>query len=299
MACDDAGGAGWHESRRVGPTVRILVAGGSGVLGSRVVNLLVRAGHEVSATTRRSDREPLIAASGAKPVVMDALVAEDVARAVEVSAPEAIIHELTDLADLDFAGNARLRVDGTANLVAAARAHGVEHMVAQSIAWVYEPGEGPAEEATPLARTADGAPAFPSVEALEEAVLGLRHGVVLRYGLLYGPGTWYATDGDAYRRAAEGEVAATTGWTSFVHADDAAEATVDDALTWPAGVVNVVDDAPAHVEEWGPRLVALAGGSVRSISARAEGRAASNARARSLGWTPRHPSWRDSWSEHA
>lgn len=261
-----------------------------------MVNRLVRAGHEVCATTRRADREPLVTASGAKPVVMDALVADDVTRAVEVSAPDVIIHELTDLASLDFAGNARLRVEGTANLAAAAAAHGVEHLVAQSIAWVYEPGEGPAEETAPLARTADGAAAFPSVEALEEAVLGLRNGVVLRYGLLYGPDTWYAPDGDAYRRAAEGEVVATTAWTSFVHVDDAAEATVD-ALTWPAGVVNVVDDAPAHVEEWGPRLVAFAGGSVRSISARAEGRTASNARARSLGWTPRHPSWRDSWLE--
>ena len=276
--------------------LRILVAGGSGVLGSRVVNLLVRAGHEVWATTRRGDREPLIAASGAKPVVMDALVAEEVDRAVEVSAPEAIIHELTDLAGSDFAGNARLRVDGTANLVAAARAHGVEHMIAQSIAWMYEPGEGPADETVPLARTSDGASAFPSVEALEESVLGLRHGVALRYGILYGPGTWYAADGDIYRRAAGGEVVATTAWTSFVHADDAAEATVA-ALGWPAGVVNVVDDAPTHVEEWGPRLVAVAGGTARSISARAEGRAASNARARSLGWTPRHPSWRDSWLE--
>ncbi|MEQ7128356.1 NAD(P)-dependent oxidoreductase [Actinopolymorpha sp. B11F2] len=275
----------------------VLVAGGTGVLGARIVDRLVRAGHDVFATTRRPERTASIEACGATALLMDALVPADVTRAVETSRPDLIIHELTDLAEFDFGGNARLRVEGTANLVAAAHACGVDHMIAQSIAWAYEPGEGLADETVPLARAEDGSPAFGSVESLEEAVLSLGRGVVLRYGMLYGPGTWYSPEGGAFhRRAREGEVVATTAWTSFVHVEDATDATVA-ALTWPRGVVNVVDDAATHVDEWGPALVAVAGGVVSSISARAEGRAASNARARSLGWKPRHPSWRESWSQ--
>jgi nucleoside-diphosphate-sugar epimerase len=278
-------------------TSRVLVAGGTGVLGARIVRRLVEVGHHVFATTRRTERTASIEEDGATPLLMDALVPGDVTRAVEAARPDVIIHELTDLAALDFAASARLRVEGTANLVAAADASGVDHMIAQSIAWAYEPGDGPADETVPLARAEDGSPAFAAIESLEAAVRSLGHGVVLRYGMLYGPGTWYAPkDGMYYRRAREGEVEATTAWTSFVHVDDAAEATVE-ALAWPPGVVNIVDDAPTHVDEWGPALVTAAGGVVSSLSVRAEGRTASNALAKSLGWNPRHPSWRDSWAQ--
>jgi nucleoside-diphosphate-sugar epimerase len=273
--------------------MRVLVAGGSGVLGSAVVSRLVRDGHRVFATTRRQERMAAIRAQGAEPVVMDALDPSSTRHAVDASAPDAIVHQLTDLAGADFAANARLRVEGTANLVAAAQAHGIDRMVAQSISWAYEPGSSPADERVPLARDPrDGSPGFAAIEALESAVLRLAHGVVLRYGLLYGPGTWYASDGDMWARAARGEVAATTAWTSFVHVDDAADAAVA-ALSWPRGIVNVVDDEPTHVDEWGPLLVSAAGATVSSISARAEGRAARNDKARALGWVPRHPSWRE------
>jgi nucleoside-diphosphate-sugar epimerase len=245
---------------------------------------------------------------------MDAFDRTSVEQAVEQSAPQAVIHELTDLAGFDFAGNAQLRIDGTENLVAACEGAGVTRMVAQSISWTYEPGPDPASEDTPLARDpTTGVPLFAAVEALEQAVLRLPEGVVLRYGLFYGPGTWYACDGPEAARAREGVVAATTARTSFIHIDDAVSATIA-ALGWPPGAVNVVDDDPTDVAERGPLYIEAAGGTSGTsgtggtsgtsgtsaiIDARAEGRTADNARARALGWRPAHPSWRDSllsWS---
>jgi nucleoside-diphosphate-sugar epimerase len=250
------------------------------------------AGHEVVGTTRRADRVRALEEAGASGVIMDALDRPSVIQAVRRAAPDAVIHELTDLASFDFASNARLRIEGTTNLVDAAAGVGVTRMVAQSISWAYRPGETPASEEEPLAMDPDtGAPRSPSIEALEAAVLGLSEGVILRYGLLYGPGTWYAPDGPAAADARQGTIMATTRKTSFVHVDDAAEATTA-ALTWPAGVVNIVDDDPTDVNEWGPLYIEAIGGAVASIGARAEGRAADNSRARALGWRPAHPTWR-------
>lgn len=271
--------------------MRILLAGGAGVLGSRIVPRLIAAGHTVWATTRSEARTRSIAASGAIPLIMDALDAASVDKAVAESEPELIMHQLTDLSGSDFAANARLRIDGTDHLVAAARAAGVDRMIAQSVAWVCEPGDGPADEQTPYARDDQGRPVYAPIEQLEAAVLGLTGGVVLRYGLFYGPGTWYDRGGSQYESAAAGTVTATTDWTSFVHVDDAADATVL-ALDWPAGVITIVDDEPARAADWAPVLISAAGGTPTRIETRAEGRAASNTKARGLGWTPGHPSWR-------
>lgn len=244
------------------------------------------------ASTRRPERTTGLTAAGYQPVVMDALDHDSAHRAIAASEPDLVLHLLTDLAGEDFAGNARLRIEGTANLVDAARGHGVTRMIAESISWVYAPGDGAATESDPTARTGAGEPAFAAVEELERAVLDLPGGVVLRFGLLYGPDTWYAPGGSAFLAAANGVVTATTDRTSFVQVDDAAAATVA-ALGWPSGVVNVVDDEPARLQQWGPVLVRAAGGdpATATLQARAEGRAASNALASALGWRPRHPSW--------
>lgn len=274
--------------------MRILVAGATGVLGSRVVRILVGHGHQVVGTTRRPDRVASLEAAGASGVVLDALDRRQVRRVVDGTGPDVVLHLLTDLAGFDYAATARLRVEGTRNLVDSALASGVTRVIAQSISWAYEPGEPPATEDVPLATDpGTGAPSFPSIDALERMVLGLPGGVVLRFGLLYGPGTWYAADGARAADARSGVVDATTARTSFVHVDDAAVGAVA-ALGWPPVVVNIVDDEPTHVDDWGPRYVDAVGGSVTSIRSRAEGRSADNARARSLGWTPRHGSWRTS-----
>ncbi|MEE6257252.1 NAD-dependent epimerase/dehydratase family protein [Plantactinospora sonchi] len=279
---------------------RILVAGASGLLGSAVVRALVAAGHEVHGTTRRADRLPLIERLGGRGIVMDALDRASVDAALAVAAPNIVIHELTDLAGFDFAANNRLRVEGTANLVGSMLAHGVPRLVAQSISWAYRPGPTTAGEQEPFATVPEtGAPAFEAVEILEREVARVPHGVALRYGLLYGPGTWYAPDGEQTARARRGRIEATTAWTSWVHVDDAVEATVL-ALDWPPGPVNIVDDDPAQVDDWGPRYAHAAGyRGTPTISSRAPGRAASNALARSLGWLPRHPTWRTTLADPA
>ncbi|MQY04388.1 NAD-dependent epimerase/dehydratase family protein [Actinomadura macrotermitis] len=275
--------------------MKIFVAGATGVVGRRLVPSLVQAGHEVAGTTRRPERADGIAAQHATPVVLDVLDADAVHAAVAAERPDVIVHQLTDLSAEDFEANSHLRVAGTRNLVDAALAAGVQAMVAQSIAWLYLPGERPAVETDPL----DPAlPPYRGVAALEEAVAEMPRGVVLRYGALYGPGTWYAADGAIAERVRAGSLALTPAWTSFVHADDAAAAALA-ALDWPAGPVNIVDDEPATTADWLPVYSAALGAPMPPTArhAAATGRPVSNAKAVGLGWKPGVPSWRAGFAE--
>jgi nucleoside-diphosphate-sugar epimerase len=269
--------------------MRILVAGATGVIGRRLVALLVQAGHDVSGTTRRPERADALTAIGARPVVADAYDAAGLAEAVAAAQPDVVMHQLTDLAGEDRAANARLRIEGTANLVEAARAAGVETMIAQSVAWLYAPGTTPAVEEDTLDTEAS---AFPGVSALETAVATMPRGVILRYGTLYGPGTWYARDGAMADRARRGELRATPTVLPFLHADDAAAAAAA-ALNWPAGPVNVVDDEPAPGCDWLPLFCESVGAPAPPADDGPAGRPVSNAKARSLGWQPKFPSWRE------
>ncbi|MBT2208247.1 MULTISPECIES: NAD(P)-dependent oxidoreductase [Actinomadura] len=270
--------------------MKILLAGATGVVGRRLTPLLVQAGHEVAGTTRHEARAASVREGGATPVVMDALDAASVRRAVETVRPDAIIHQLTDLSGEDFTANSHLRIKGTRNLVDAALAAGVQTMIAQSAAWLYVAGAAAAVETDPL----DPAlPPSPGVVALEEAVGEMPRGVVLRYGALYGPGTWYAPDGAIAKRVRAGNLRQTPAWTSFVHADDAAAAALA-AVEWPAGAVNIVDDEPATTADWLPVYSASLGAPLPGTArhAAAMGRPVSNAKALSLGWKPQVPSWR-------
>jgi nucleoside-diphosphate-sugar epimerase len=276
--------------------LKILLAGATGVVGRRLIPLLVQAGHEVAGTTRRSERTGLLRDLGAAPVIVDMLDAEAVRDTVAAERPDAVIHQLTDLSEEDFDANSRLRITGTRNLVDAAKAAGVETMVAQSIAWLYVPGTSPAVESDPLDPTL---PPYAGVAALEEAVGEMPRGVVLRYGALYGPGTWYAPDGAIAERARAGTLRLAPSWTSFVHADDAASAALA-ALDWPAGTVNIVDDEPATTADWLPVYSAAIGaphpGSAGKHAA-TTGRPVSNAKALELGWKPRVTSWRTGFAQ--
>ncbi|HEX2315652.1 MAG TPA: NAD(P)-dependent oxidoreductase [Thermomonospora sp.] len=276
--------------------MKILVAGATGAVGRRLVPLLVEAGHDVSGTTRSAERAQALEESGARPLVVDVLDAEALRETVAADRPDVIIHQLTDLAAEDFAANNRLRREGTRNLVEAARAAGVEKMIAQSIAWLYVAGDNAATETDPLD---PDAPPYPGVSALEEAVGTMPHGVVLRYGAFYGPGTWYAPDGAVAERVRAGLMKLNPAWTSFVHVDDAAAAAVE-ALEWPAGAVNIVDDEPALATEWIPVYCEAIGAPVpqaRGRHARPTGRPISNAKARELGWTPQFTSWREGFGK--
>jgi nucleoside-diphosphate-sugar epimerase len=210
------------------------------------------------------------------------------------------MHQLTDLGSGDFAANGRLRRAGTRNLVDAALAAGVRRVVAQSIAWVYQPGDGPADERTPLDLDESRSGIVAPVVALEDAVREAPEWVVLRYGMFYGPDTWFAPDGLRADKARAGRLVASANITSFVHVDDAADAAVR-ALTWPSGVVNVCDDEPASGHDWVPafcRAVDAPPPAVDETPRAGWARGASNRYARTrLGWTPRYPSWRDGFAK--
>ena len=177
--------------------MKIFLAGASGAIGRLLVPRLVAAGHAVTGSTRSPAKFAAIAANGARPVALNALEREAVAATLRAEQPDVLVHMLTDLAGLDFAANSQLRLEGSRNLVDAARAAGIERMIGESISWIYAPSAGPAREDDPLDLNAP----LPRgrmvgvVQAAERAVAEMPSGVMLRCGIFYGPGTWYARDG--------------------------------------------------------------------------------------------------------
>lgn len=278
--------------------MRILIAGGTGVLGRRIVTRLLAAGQDVVVMTRSAERAGPLRSAGAEVVEGDALDAAATARAVSDAGPDLVMHQLTDLSAADPAANARLRVIGSRNLVEAALAAGVDRMVAQSIAWCYEPGDHPAEESVALDAAASSEPRRTTVQAvatLETEAARVPHHVILRNGMLYGPDTWYSPSGATAAAATAQTLPATGDVISFVHVDDAAAAACQ-AVDWASGTFNIVDDEPAAGHDWVPvfcRAVGapppLPGDDARQPWARG----ATNAAALGLGWDPRWRSWRE------
>ncbi|HEY2425619.1 MAG TPA: NAD(P)-dependent oxidoreductase [Pseudolabrys sp.] len=220
--------------------MKIFLAGAGGVIGRRLTPLLRSAGYAVVGTTRAADKAETLRAHGAEPVVVDVFDAQALARAVQAAAPDVVLHQLTDLAfapgtpqyEEGLARNARLRIEGTRNLVAAAQAARVKRMVAQSVAFAYAPSEGPRIESDPLNLHAEGAvrKSAEAVAALEQAVLSIPEGIVLRYGYFYGPGTW---SGDVPSRQPS------------VHVDAAAQAALLAVSRGEHGIYNVAEDGGA------------------------------------------------------
>ncbi|MCG7408289.1 NAD(P)-dependent oxidoreductase [Paenibacillus sp. ACRRX] len=281
--------------------MKIFVAGSTGVIGRLLIHRLVHAGHEVVGMTHRLDRKAHIQAMGAKSIVVDVFERDAVLAAVGDVRPDVIIHQLTSLSNWSIEDNARIRIEGTRNLVDAAQAAGVTQMIAQSISWAYEPGDHPAGEQVPLdihaplprKTTIDG------ISALERIVAEIPEHVILRYGALYGPHTWYDHKGLIAEKVIQGQLPATDGITSFLHVEDAANAALL-ALDWPPGPVHVVDDEPAAGTEWLPvYATALQAPVPAHQSGRQRGeRGASNAMARNeYGWTPLYPTWRTGFAQ--
>jgi nucleoside-diphosphate-sugar epimerase len=194
--------------------MRIYFAGASGVIGSHLVPLLLGAGHTVGAMTRTAEKANRLASVGAEPIVCDVFDRQALTNAVRSFSPDLLLHELTDLPDdleslpEDSQLNARIRVEGTRNLLDALEGMGQTKIVAQSVAWTMRPG-----------LEAD------AVSSLEETVLAV-DGVVLRYGLFYGPGTYFEGDLPPAPR---------------VHIDTAAARTLE-ALDAPSSILTIVDD---------------------------------------------------------
>jgi nucleoside-diphosphate-sugar epimerase len=303
--------------------MRVFEAGGTGVVGRRVVPQLVARGHQVTATTTSPAKLGLLEQLGADAVVMDGLDAVSVDKVVAEARPDAIVHQMTAIAgkpdmkhfDRWFATTNRLRTEGTDHLLAAAEATGVSNFVAQSYAsWngIRNGGWVKTEE-DPL-DLQKGTAAHAGMEAirhLEDVVLKAG-GAALRYGWLYGPG---ASDTlvELVRKRQFPLLGGGSGYTSWVHLDDAASATVLAVEQQAEGVFNVVDDEPAPASEWLPYLAACAGakppmrvprwlarplaGEV-AVTIMTEGRGFSNAKARrELGWELLYPSWRKGFKD--
>jgi nucleoside-diphosphate-sugar epimerase len=308
--------------------MRVFVAGGSGVLGRRLVPQLVARGHQVTATTTSAAKLGTLRELGAEAVLMDGFDAASVGEAVAAARPEVIVHQMTGLSlthagkvdlkhpDKYFADTNRLRVQGTDHLLAAAEATGVPHFVAQANAMANGPGTdgyGKPEE-KPLEPGTVPAAFRQAVEPLchlEDAVVRAG-GVALRYGWFYGPG---ATDDQLalVRKRQFPMVGRGTGVWSWIHLDDAASATVLAVEQKATGVYNIVDDEPAPVSEWLPYLAECAGAKRplrvpvwlgrmlagdQTVAMMTEARGSSNAKAKQqLGWRLRYPSWRTGFQE--
>jgi nucleoside-diphosphate-sugar epimerase len=312
--------------------MKILVAGATGALGAHLVPRLVAAGHDVAGMTRRRLRLEAVRALGATPVVADALDRDAVARVVAEVAPDVIVHELTALSggldlrhfDRSFAQTNRLRTEGTDHLLAAGRDAGVRRFVVQSYAgWPFARTGGPVkteDDALDPAPAAAMRSTLDAIRHLEAAVLGAdwTEGIVLRYGGFYGPGTSLAADGEHLEQVRKRRfpvVGSGAGVWSFIHIEDAADATVAAVQRGRRGIYNIVDDDPAPVAEWLPALASAVGAKAphrvprvvgRMLAGEAaavmmtEVRGASNAKAkRELGWRPAHASWRDGFTEMA
>ena len=217
--------------------MKIFLAGATGAIGRRLTLLLCRAGHEVVGTTRSQTKAAALSALGATPAVVDVYDAARLRLALYAARPDIVIHQLTDLSQViepdtleaALAANARLRIEGTRNLVDAALSLGVRRMLAQSIAFAYAPGEGTLTEDHPIN------PAQTGVIALEDALTKARgiDGVVLRYGRLYGPGTWTPVPNGA----------------APLHVDAAAHAALLALTKARPGIYNIAEDDGAVSSE--------------------------------------------------
>jgi nucleoside-diphosphate-sugar epimerase len=298
-------------------TMRVFVAGASGAIGTRLVRQLIDAGHEVIGTHHSPSNAERVRALGAKPVALDLLDPAANRKAVLEAEPDAIVHQATALADIRFGRNFdrtfaqtnRLRTEGTDNLLAAARDAGIRRFVAQSFASLRNVREGG------MVKTEDD-PLDPTpVASTRQSNAAMRHleqtvteagGIALRYGGFYGA----ANDAliEPVRKRRFPIVGDGGGYTSWIHLDDAAAATVLALEQNRPAIYNIVDDEPAPVREWLPVLADALGAKpprhvpvwlARRIAGEAvvmmgtDGRAASNAKAkRELGFTLRYPSWR-------
>jgi 2-alkyl-3-oxoalkanoate reductase len=301
--------------------MRVFVAGASGAIGTRLVPQLLERGHEVIGTFRSPASAERVAALGAEPLALDLLNPRAVRKVVVTAEPDAIVHQVTALADVrfsrsldrSFAQTNRLRREGTDALLAAAREAGVDRFVAQSFAnFRYAREGGPVKsEDDPLDPT--------PVRGMRETSAGMTYldqtvaaagGIALRYGSFYGA----ANDGlvEPVRKRQFPIVGSGGGVSSFVHLDDAAAATVLALEHDGPAVYNIVDDDPAPVRDWLPVLAEalgakpprhfprwlaelFAGDAVVMMGTEARG--ASNAKAKNeLGWTLRYPTWRQGFA---
>jgi 2-alkyl-3-oxoalkanoate reductase len=302
--------------------MKIFIAGGTGAIGRPLIAELLAKGHELVALTRSSEKARSLTDQGIKPAIADVFDADSIKAAVCSAEPEVVIEQLTALPRTytpesmreAAAFNHRIRLEGGANVLAAAQASGVRRYLRQSIAFWAIPGPGLADEETPLAVDASPAVAADArvVSALEQRLLGNTNleGVVLRYGFFYGPGTWFNPDGDVAQQVRKQQfpiVGNGAGVWSWLHVEDAAIATVAAAEQGNPGIYLITNDQPFAVREWLPAFArwlnapppprvsvedALKAGGADAVYYGSQMRGVSNAKARRvLGFQPRPLEW--------
>lgn len=302
--------------------MKLFIAGGTGAIGRPIVEQLLAKGHSVVALTRSADQAPALVERGIEPAVADVFDPDAVKAVLNRAQPEVLIETLTALprsytAETMSAAaplNTRIRLEGGANVLAAAQAAGVRRYVRQSIAFWAIPGPGLADEETPLAFDASPAVAADArvVNELEQSLLAAPdiEGIVMRYGFFYGPGTWFNPDGDVARQVRQQQfpiVGDGEGVWSWLHIDDAAIATVAAAERGNPGIYLIANDQPLAVREWLPAFArwvdapppprisvedALKTGGADAVYYGTRLRGASNAKAkRELGFQPRRLEW--------
>ena len=302
--------------------MKIFIAGGTGAIGRPLITELLAKGHTVVAMTRSSEKAQSLVEQGVEPAIADVFDAEAVKAVVRRAQPEVVIEQLTALPktytreSISAAAtlNHRIRLEGGANVLAAAEAAGVRRYLRQSIAFWAVPGPGLADEETPLAMNASPAVAadIRVVVELERRILESSNveGIVLRYGFFYGPGTWFHPDGDVARQVRQQQfpiVENGEGVWSWLHVDDAAIATVAAAERGKAGIYLITNDQPLAVRQWLPAFAqwlnappppqisiddALKVGGADGVYYGTQMRGASNAKAkRELNFRPRTLEW--------
>ena len=245
--------------------MKILVAGGTGAIGRPLIGELLAKGHTVVALTRSPEKAQALVEQGIEPAIADVFDPDAVKAVVGRARPEIVIEQLTALPrtytreslNAAAATNNRLRLEGGANVLAAAQAAGVRRYLRQSIAFWAVPGHGLADEATPLAFDASPFVAADArlITRLEDRLLehSNMEGIALRYGFFYGPGTWFHPDGDVGRQVQQQQfpiVGNGEGVWSWLHIEDAAIATVAAAEKGKPGIYLIANDQPLAVREW-------------------------------------------------
>jgi nucleoside-diphosphate-sugar epimerase len=247
--------------------MKIFVAGGTRAIGRPLLDQLLARGHDVVALTRSQERAQSLAAQGIEPAIADVFNPDSVKAAIAHAQPEVVIEQLTALPrtysreSMSAAAplNTRIRLEGGANVLAAAKAAGVRRYLRQSVAFWGIPGAGLADEETPL--SVDASPAVAAdarlVTEIEHRLLETSNleGIALRYGFFYGPGTWFNADGDVVQQVQQQQfpiVGNGDGVWSWLHIEDAVMATVAAAEQGNPGVYLIADDQPLAVREWLP-----------------------------------------------
>lgn len=247
--------------------MKIFIGGATGAIGTPLVMELLSQNYEVYGMTRSHDKAREMESLKVKPVLADALDPKTLTAELKKIKPDVVIEMLTALPKQYTPEamaearerNLRVRLEGGANLQRAASKAGAKRYIIQSAAFWYEQGEGLAIEETPLALNAEAAGIAAGCRVyaqMEDRVLQdtTMEGIVLRFGFFYGPGTWYARDGDMADQVRQQKypvIGTGEGYWNFVHVEDAAKGIVG-ALNCPPGSYNINDDHPIPQSEWVP-----------------------------------------------